>query len=177
MKNKTNDFDSFAEGDSQLPAGSAFILNKIHQDIQKLAPHKSQVAVKMGLIHLFSSILTLSACPQFGLRLFFKGEGLMHYFMQLTPTFCQSLCGGLYLSVTFLLARLVLSYDEWLMILRSRTLSIGTLTLGSLGTFAMINQGLSLEAGAFWILGAVVGAEVASISKVRIQKLFAWGRA
>lgn len=178
MKDIKKDFESFAndsnssEGAGNNAAGSSFVLQKIHNEIAKTAPHKTGVAVKLGLVHLASSVVTLSACPQFGQRLFFKGEGLMHYFMQISPTFCQSFCGALYLSVTFLLARFVLKYDEWLVVIRSRTLSIATLSLLSLGTFAMLNRGISLEAGVFWIFGATLGAEAVSASKQTFKKLF-----
>ncbi len=178
MTDYKKDFESFASDSSASEtAGSSFVLQKIHNEIAKTAPNKGGVAVKLGLIHLGSSALTLMACPQFGLRLFFQGDGLMHYFMKISPTFCQAFCGALYLSATFLLARIVLKYDEWLVVLRSRTLSIATLALLSLGTFAMLNRGVSFEAGLFWVFGAALGAEAMSASKQTFKKIFSFGRA
>ncbi|QDK37527.1 hypothetical protein [Bdellovibrio sp. NC01] len=172
MKDIKQDFESFSSEDAAKTAGSSFVLQKVKEQIALTAPKKSHVAVKLGAIHLASSVATLAACPQFGLRLFFEGDGLMHYFMQISPMFCQAFCGAFYLSVTFILARVLLKYDEWLVILRSRVLSIGVLALGSLGVFAMINRGVSFEAGLFWIFGATVAAELASASKYSVKKLF-----
>ncbi|WP_413561368.1 hypothetical protein [Bdellovibrio sp. HCB209] len=175
MKDVKNDFESFKNEVSET-SGSSFVLNKIQAEIARTAPKKSSVAFKMGAIHLGSSLVTLMACPQFGTRLFFEGEGLMDVFMKISPMFCQAFCGAFYLSVTFVIARLLLSYDEWLVINRSRGLSIGGLALLSLGVFAMLAQGISFEAGVFWIFGAIVAAEMASVSRVTLRKIFSFGR-
>lgn len=175
MKDAKKDFESFMNGGEQS-AGSSHVLHRIHQEIAKTAPKTTSVAVKLDLIHLVSSCLTLMACPQFGTRLFFKGDGLMHWFMEISPLFCMSFCGAFYLSVTFLLARWTLKYDEWLVITRSRTLSIGVLALLSLGTFAMLARGISLEAGVFWLFGATLAAEAASASRQTYKKIFAFNK-
>ncbi|MDG0817329.1 hypothetical protein [Bdellovibrio svalbardensis] len=180
MKDIKKDFESFTDesgSSANTSAGSSFVLQKIQNEIAKTAPKRTSVAAKLGAVHLVSSVITLTACPQFGLRLFFQGEGMMHYFMKISPTFCQSFCGALYLSVTFLLARFVLKYDEWLVVLRSRALSIATLALLSLGTFAMINRQMSFETGVFWIFGATLGAEAVSASKQTLRKIFSFSRA
>ncbi|WP_413581392.1 hypothetical protein [Bdellovibrio sp. HCB288] len=172
MKDVKNDFESFKNDADQVSAGSSFVLNKIHSEIARTAPKKSAVAVKLGGIHLVSSFFTLMACPQFGTRLFFKGEGLMDVFMKISPMFCQAFCGAFYLAVTFILARMVLKYDEWLVVMRSRSLSIGSVALLSLGVFAMLAQGISWEAGVFWIFGALIAGEMASVSRMTLKKYF-----
>lgn len=171
MKDVKNDFESFKNEVSDT-SGSSFVLNKIQTEIALSAPKKSSVAMKMGAIHLGSSVLTLTVCPQFGTRLFFEGEGLMDVFMKISPMFCQAFCGAFYLAATFVIARLIMSYDEWLVVTRSRVLSIGGLALVSLGVFAMLAQGISFEAGVFWIFGAIVAAEMASASRVTLRKIF-----
>ena len=170
MKNIKKDFESFVN-DSSEAVGSSRILNKIHAEIAAAAPKKSQVAMKLGGIHLASSALTLMACPQFGVRLFFQGEGLMHYFMKVSPLFCQSFCGAFYLAVTFVLARILLRYDEWLVLMRSRVLTIGSVALISLGIFAMLARGISWEAGIFWIFGATLAGELTSLPKRAFKSL------
>ncbi|MEK2687634.1 hypothetical protein [Bdellovibrio sp. GT3] len=174
MKDVKNDFESFKNDAGQVPAGSSFVLNKIHSEIARTAPKKSAVAVKLGGIHLVSSFFTLMACPQFGTRLFFDGEGLMDVFMNISPMFCQAFCGAFYLAVTFILARFVLKYDEWLVVMRSRALTIGSVALLSLGVFAMLAQGISWEAGVFWIFGALVAGEMASVSRMTLKKVFSF---
>ncbi|WP_413578515.1 hypothetical protein ACLVWU_08250 [Bdellovibrio sp. HCB290] len=173
MKDVKNDFESF-KNDAGQAAGSSFVLNKIHAEIARTAPRKSSVAVKLGGIHLVSSFFSLMACPQFGTKLFFSGEGLMDVFMKISPMFCQAFCGAFYLAVTFVLARLVLKYDEWLVLMRSRVLTIGSVALVSLGVFAMLARGISWEAGVFWIFGAVVAGEMASVSKMTLKKYFSF---
>ncbi|MGE5085756.1 MAG: hypothetical protein ACM3MG_05600 [Bacillota bacterium] len=170
MKNIKKDFESFIN-DSSESVGSSRILNKIQEEIAATAPKKSHVAIKLGGIHLVSSALTLMACPQFGVRLFFQGDGLMHYFMKVSPLFCQSFCGAFYLAVTFVLARILLHYDEWLVLMRSRVLTIGSVALISLGAFAMLGRGISWEAGVFWIFGATLASEMVSLPKRAFKSL------
>ena len=171
MKDIKKDFESFVN-DSSETVGASRVLNKIHAEIAATAPKKSHVAIKLGGIHLASSAVTLMACPQFGVRLFFQGEGLMHYFMKISPLFCQSFCGAFYLATTIILARLLLSYDEWLVLMRSRVLTIGSVALVSLGVFAMLARGISWEAGVFWIFGATLAGEVASLPKRTFRAVF-----
>src|SRR6185437_3003573 len=99
---------------------SSSVLGKIKTEIEKTRPSKAQVLMKLGILHLASSALTLTACPQFGLRLFFKGMGLMNYFMKISSEACFVCCGFFYLATTFLLVNLFLKYDEWLIIKKSR---------------------------------------------------------
>ncbi|WP_413294118.1 hypothetical protein ACLSU7_03245 [Bdellovibrio sp. HCB185ZH] len=171
MKDIKNDFESF-KSDAGETAGSSFVLNKIRSEISATAPRKSSVAMKLGGIHLVSSFFTLMACPQFGTRLFFSGEGLMDVFMKISPAFCQTFCGAFYLAVTFLMARVLLKYDEWLVLMRSRVLTIGSVALLSLGVFAMLARGISFEAGLLWVFGAVVAGEMASASRMTLKKFF-----
>ena len=175
MKDIKKDFESFVD-EAGNAAGSSFVLQKVQAEIAKSRPRSSTVAMKMGGIHLVSSFFTLMACPQFGQRLFFKGDGLMDVFMKISPLFCQAFCGAFYLAVTILLARWVLKYDEWLVILRSRLLTIASLTLVSLGVFAMLNRGISLQAGVLWLFGAAIAGELAMLSRNKLKEIFAFGK-
>lgn len=168
MKDLKKDFQSFVETSGE--SGSSFVLQKIHS--QLMLPSPWTAATKLGVAHLVSSLVTLMSCAQFGVRLFFDGHGLMHYFMQISPTFCMAFCGGLYLAITFLIARALLNRDEWLLILRSRTLSILSLSLISLGGFALVSHEVTFQAGLLWLFGAVVGAEFASLRPARILASF-----
>ena len=168
MKDPKKDYEVFTSGDH--PAGSSFILAQIHEKLNLPSPWKA--ATKLGVAHLLSSVVILSACAQFGVRLFFPGHGLMHYFMQISPTFCMSFCGALYLATTFLIARGLLTRDEFLVIYRSKVLSILSVALISLGGFALVSHEVTFQAGILWLFGAVVGAEFASLSKTRVQQFF-----
>jgi hypothetical protein len=169
MKNIKKDFASFSEAEAS--AASSQLLNKVKSEIALHAPKFRNVALKLGLIHLVSSCMTLLACPQFGFRLFFQGHGLMHYFMQISDTFCYAFCGAFYLATTFLLARWVLRYDEWLVIKKSRVLAIGSVAMLSLGAFFMISGEVNWELAVVWLFGATLGAELISLSRNEWRKM------
>lgn len=170
MKDIKNEFESFVQN-SDHPAGNSFLLEKIHSKLKLPSPWTA--ATKLGVAHVISSLVILSACSQFGVRLFFPGHGLMHYFMQISPTFCMTFCGALYLCSTFLIARLLLTRDEFLLIVRSKVLSILSVALISLGGFALVSHEVTLEAGILWLFGAIVGAELASLRLVTVKKFLA----
>ena len=163
MKDVKKDFESFSS--AQGEAASSSILNKVKSEIAAHAPKMRSVAVKLGVIHLASSFLTLLACPQFGLRLFFSGHGLMHYFMEISATFCYAFCGAFYLASTFVIARFVMNYDEWLLVKKSRTLMIASVAMISLGAFSMLSQEMNWELALIWLFGATLGAEFVSLSR------------
>jgi len=162
------DFESFLEsGHAQLESSVLDSLKK------ELFPSFSSVAIKLGLIHLASSVLTLMACPQFGLRLFFEGHGLMHYFMKAGSVACFALCGALYLGATFWIAKIFLGEFEWAAVRKNAVLSMGTISLLSLGAFAMINgPELNFEVGFVWLLGAIVSAAIPLLTPAHHRPVF-----
>lgn len=164
MKDIKKDFESFVNDPAET-AGSSFVLSKIHSQLQKELPSPWSVATKLGVAHLLGSFVTLMSCSQFGVQLFFDGGGLMHYFMKVSPQFCNTLCGALYLSISFMMARVILKRDEWLMIVRSRTLSIASLALVSLGGLALASHEVTFEAGILWLFGAALGGELVTLVK------------
>lgn len=160
MKDIKKDFQSFTnETSTSAVAPSSAVLMKIHQQILAERPSSWLVATKLGGAHLVGSFLTLISCEQFGLQLFFHGGGLMHYFMEISPTFCHAFCGAHYFIITFLVARFLLKPEEWLRIKRSRTLTVATLALLSLGGFSVISHEVTLEGGLLWFIGASLGGE------------------
>ncbi|MEN0058984.1 MAG: hypothetical protein AAGB31_09125 [Bdellovibrio sp.] len=165
MKDLQNDFESFVQNSSQ-ESGSRHILNQVRQQIEKERPLRSQVITKMAIAHSIGTVVTLMSCEQFGLRLFFSGEGLMHYFMQISPTFCMSFCGALYFAISFLCARFILQPEEWLLIMRSRILSISLLALVTLGAFAIFSHEMRPENILLWFLGASLGGEGVSLLRL-----------
>lgn len=164
MKDIKKDFESFANEPAEQ-SGSSFILQKIHQEISKRLPSPWQVATKVGIAHLLGSLVTLMSCSQFGVQIFFDGGGLMHYFMSISPSLCYTFCGALYLSISFIFARTILNHEEWLVILRSRVLSISSLALISLGGLAIASHEVTFEAGILWLFGAALGGELVTLVK------------
>lgn len=165
------DFESFLEsGHAQLAPEALDNLKK------EIFPSLSHVAIKLGLVHLVSSFLTLMACPQFGMRLFFEGHGLMHYFMKAGSVACFGFCGAFYLGTTFWIAKFVFGEFEWSVLKKNSVLSLATIALVSLGAFAMFNiqlnsHELTFEVGFVWLLGAIVSATIPLLTQVRHRPL------
>lgn len=164
MKDVKKDFASFVNQTAE-PSASPLILNKIHEEINRNLPSPWQVALKLGFAHLLGSFVTLMSCSQFGVQLFFDGGGLMHYFMSVSPSLCYTFCGALYLSISLLFARTVLNHEEWLVILRSRVLSISCLALVSLGGLSLASHEVTFKTGILWLFGAAVGGELVTLAK------------
>lgn len=158
------DFESFVNEPADTSA-SSIVLQKIHREIAEHLPSRWKVASKLGVAHLLGSLVTLMSCSQFGIQLFFDGGGLMHYFMKINPSLCYTFCGALYLSISFLFARILLNHEEWLLILRSRALSISSLALLSLGGLALASHEVTFEAGILWLFGAALGGEFVTLIK------------
>lgn len=161
------DFESFLEsGHAQLEPSALNNLNK------EIFPRLPQVAVKLGLIHILSSVLTLMACPQFGLRLFFSGHGLMNYFMHAGSVGCFAFCGAFYLGTSFWIAKIFLGEFEWALLRRNSFLTLGTLAFLSLGAFTMLNSHeVNFEIALIWVLGGLVGGAIPLRTRVRHRPL------
>lgn len=158
MKDVKKDFASFTDEPSEEP-GSSYLLAKIQKQIQSEAPSVWTLAGKLTVAHAIGTVLTLMSCEQFGLQLFFTGGGLMHYFMLISPDFCMACCGALYLMISFFVARQILNWDEWLLLLQKRTLSISVLSLMTLTVFGIFSGDVTFESGLLWLFGAALGAE------------------
>lgn len=156
MSESKNDFNDFISS-SESPAPQR-LLGKIQHEIQRTTPGLLEVIVLLGGIHFLSSVLSLAACPQFGVRLFFEGHGLDHLFMHAGHEACFFLCGFFYLGLTFLLARWALPKDAWLVLKKSRFATVTALGLLSMGSLSIIGHTLSFELSVIWFFGAYLGA-------------------
>lgn len=169
MKNLKNEFESFSEETPER--GSDFILQRIHSQIALEKPSLRKVALKIGGAHIFGSFITLMACSQFGVRLFFEGGDLMHLFMKVSPLLCEAMCGALYFVISILAARFILTADEWIQVQKSRTLTIASLALVSLGAFSLVSHEVNFETGLMWFFGAALGGELISVVRNPFAKL------
>lgn len=120
-----------------------------------LFPSAGQVFRKLFAIHLISSMLTLTICPQFGFRLIGEGHGLMHYFMFAGTYGCQVLCGGFYMLSTVLLAFFALNTYQMRTLARNSFLFIPALGLLSMGVFNIMSAEISLLINLAWLSGAI----------------------
>ncbi|MFL5813890.1 MAG: hypothetical protein ACJ763_09965 [Bdellovibrionia bacterium] len=134
------------------------ILAQIHQDLH---PSVWKTFSKLSLIHFAVALVTLSICPQFGIRLLGEGMGLMHVFMGLGDLGCPLACGFFFTGTTLLVASLVLRPEEIRALRRNRFTEALALTLLSLGFFVMIRAEIALGFALLWMLGSIIGSLLA----------------
>jgi hypothetical protein len=130
----------------------AEILASVRADLE---PSGSRVLAKLGVVHFVTSFVTLSICPQFGVRVLGEGMGIMHYFMALGEPGCALACGFFFLGATLLAAALVFSRAEWRRLRSHRVLSLAALLLPSIAFFKLMGGEFPLEFSIVWLLGAL----------------------
>lgn len=139
------------------------LMRRIHQDLQ---PSTRRVLGKFGLVHIFSSVLTLSICPQFGLGPFFGQHGIMRFFMYFGDLVCIALCGAFYLSSTVALAFSLMRAEEWR---RLQELALaafsGAASLSLLAFFVITQSGLVEEL--FWSASFILAWFVAAVAAAK----------
>jgi len=153
----TKDFKDFVEGDLKTPppALSQRVIAVVHRD---LSPHAALVFCKLFAVHAGTAIGTLSLCPQFGIRVFGEGPGLMGYFMRFGHLGCMVACGFFFLASSIAVASLVLRPEELRVIRNHRGFELGSLAVLSLGFFFALAPELILEVAIAWLMGAIAGA-------------------
>lgn len=149
------EYDEFMARTEVPPAAiSEQLISVIHHELN---PSIWRVLAKLSLIHLFSAVVTLSICPQFGVRIFGQGMGLMVYFMRLGDQVCAAACGAFFTMFSLFVAGIVLRSEEVRAIARHRGAEILALTGLSLGFFIMLRADIVIEFALVWFGGAVLG--------------------
>ncbi len=151
------EFEEFVKGAPVVPHPSAKLdlSSTVHRDLN---PSPYVVFSKLLAIHFATAVLTLSICPQFGIRLLGDGMGLMHYFMSFGTYGCLVACGAFFTGTSVLAAGLLLRGEELRKIRQNRWLELGTLVLLSLGFFVMKDAELIFGITLAWTLGALLGS-------------------
>lgn len=160
MSENKNDFNEFLAPSEKGSSSHSprHLIIKVQDKISAELPSLFEVFTLLGLVHLLASVVSLAACPQFGIRLFFDGPALDHFFMPLGHEACFFLCGFFYLGSSFLFAKIVFPTDAWIVLKKSRFISVTALGLLSMGTLSMIGHALSFELSLIWFFGAYLGA-------------------
>lgn len=143
------------KGSTPPQALSEAILARVQTDLN---PSALRVFSKLIAIHATTAVVTLSVCPQFGFRVFGQGMGLMHYFMAFGTYGCMIACGAFFTGMSLLIAALVLRAEEIRKIHQNRILSLGAVTLLSLGFFIMVDADILLSLALTWFVGAMLGS-------------------
>lgn len=134
---------------------TSWVKNQLH-------PSALAVSLKLLVVHLFSSAITLTVCPQFGIGPVGGGHGLMGFVMSFGHQACALFCGALFLGTTAIVSQFVLRPEEARVVYRHQYWQFSLLAVLSLMTLMFISQGTSSPAPskefvALWLIAAVVG--------------------
>lgn len=156
-KNFFGEFIEFTEGGEISPDAS--INNSIKKQIKKeLIYFKLNTILLMTLIHIVTGAFTIAICPQFHIHLIKNFMGLLTLFMKFGPNVCSFLCGFLFLSLSLMVASVVLGTSSKLYLYRIRYYKIFSLILASLFVFKLLGN-IHINLSLFiWISGACVGS-------------------
>lgn len=133
------------------------IKTTIHEQVR---PKMNYLIAKLFAIHIATAVITLSVCPQFGIRAFKSSLNLMHTFMVFGLPVCNFLCGVFFTATSIGIASVILKRDEIRALKFNKTLTSASLILSSVGFFSIMNPNLFLEFSLLWLLGALFGIVV-----------------
>ena len=156
LSDTNQEFQEFLNPDDTdpSPALSEKVLNFVKRDLN---PNAWLVFSKMALIHFTSGIFTLSICPQFGVRLFGEGLGMMRYFMIFGRYGCIAACGAFFIGVSILLTGISLKREELRKLREHELLQLSGVIFLSLGAFVMADAEILIGFGFAWALGSFLG--------------------
>ncbi len=145
------------------------ILDQVRRDLH---PHPGKVFARLLWIHILVSCMTLSVCPQFGLRIWGNGMGLMEVFMNLGPYGCLLACGSFFVGSSILVASIWIRPEELKVLRKSVFLQVSALALLTLGFFVMLDREMILRFSLVWVLGFVM----TGVSLIELVAFFRLGR-
>ena len=140
---------------SAVPAEiSSKILSQINKDLN---PSAGIVFAKLFGIHAGVGTLSLAICDQFGMTPFHTGFSLSNYFMKFGHNVCLFICGFLFVSLSVLMARLILSQEEFNVLGKNSKVQIPSLSVFSLLVFWTLGAEMFFNLSLLWLLGANLG--------------------
>ena len=113
------------------------IRTEVMRDID---PSTFSVVLKLLVIHLFMSSLTLIICPQFGIGPIGGGNGLMGFVSSYGHVVCGLFCGAFFFSGSLVVASLILTNAQKRKIYSNRYATFLGLTLISLVTLIFLSS-------------------------------------
>ena len=99
----------------------------------------------------------------------------MAFFARLGPVGCELACGGMFLSMSSIIAALALSIEELRLIRSTKFLQVPAVALLSLSFFVCSGAEVLLTSALFWWLGAIV-AGIATLELGSITRIYVWQR-
>lgn len=122
-----------------------------------LNPSPWAIFSKLSLNHLVVGIVTLSLCPQFGVRLIGEGMGIMRFFLPFGSYGCTALCGAFFVGASLFASGIILRPEEIRVLRCHRFLQISALTLLSLGGLIMLEAEILFAFALAWMVGSILG--------------------
>ena len=95
-------------------------------------------------VHLGSSLLSMSLCPQFGINLF-NASGIMTYFMKLGHIGCLAACGVFFMFISVLLSTLLLRLEELVWLSKNKMALGGIMVIFTLTCFWMLSPAVVFQ--------------------------------
>jgi len=155
-KDWLNDFNEFASIESNAVPKEITdqILKTTHN---ALNPSAWIILFKLLGIHSVVGTLSLGLCNQFGINPFHTNFSLSNYFMEISHSFCMTMCGILFISLSIIFASLIFRQEEFRVLYKNSLLLTFTLSSFSLGIFILLGAEISLSIGLLWFFGAMFG--------------------
>lgn len=156
LEETNKEFQEFMEADPVAPPRE--ISEKLLAFVRReLNPSPWLIFSKLSFIHLVVGVLTLSLCPQFGVRFLGEGPGVMRLFVPFGAYGCIALCGAFFVGMSLFASGMILQLEELRVLRGHRVLQISALTLLSLGFFVMMDAEILIGFGVAWALGSILG--------------------
>lgn len=173
MNHSLKEFDEFKGSDGIAPSTSVTqaVFAQVHRDLN---PSAWKIFGKLSLIHCCVGAVTLSICPQFGIRILGNGMGLMTQFMRFGDYGCSVACGSFFMGMSVLVATFLLRSEEIKVLKQNQLLEFGALTLLSIGAFLMFHAEILVGFAVAWFLGTILGGsftfEIARLIRKRLVR-------
>lgn len=162
------EFQEFMKEPSEAPPKT--LTEKIFSNVhQNLNPSSISVFSKLSLVHFIVGALTLSLCPQFGIRLFGEGLGIMKFFLPLGAYGCIAVCGAFFVGTSLFASGFFLRPEDIKVLKKHRWLQVSALSFLSLGAFIMAEAQILFWFAFVWAIGSIIGG-VAMLEVGRLLK-------
>jgi len=161
MNRKSSEYLSFLQSDEKP---SQKLDSQVQASFELKAKKEWYVfLVKLGAIHLFSGLITLSFCPQFGLNPFRASPHLPHIFMSYGLWACGFFCGSIFMGSGAFLRWIFLSSRDRFMIAPKGLQATLILSAVLYGSLMMLGRNSTQQLASFsiafflsWVVAAVL---------------------
>lgn len=138
---------------------------------RRMFPSVSQIFIKLLMLHIPISILSLLVCDQFGMSPFERNFSLYRYFMYFGHSVCMFLCGSFFIGGSILISGFILRPHEVRALRKKSYIQSFFLAGISYGSFLMFGAQITLSIALVWLLGAILGGMISSEIVFRLLKM------